>query len=170
MQRKRKNKGQLKISFGMIFSIILIIVFLAFGFYAIKTFLGFQDQAKLEKFSDDLQSDVDRVWRSSESSENKEYSIASGVDFVCFIDSDSDAAGENSVLYSELKYATPRGENLVFYPVETSEAGSSEIKYIDIEKTTAEENPFCLEVRNQKISLILQKEFDEDLVTITKQE
>ena len=37
----------MKISFGMIFSIILIIAFLAFAFYAMKFFLDFKEKQKL---------------------------------------------------------------------------------------------------------------------------
>ena len=61
----------MNISFGMIFSILLIVFFIAFAFYGIKKFLGFQDTIKIEKFLDDLQSDVDRVWRGSQASQEK---------------------------------------------------------------------------------------------------
>ena len=74
---KKRKKAQIKLSFGMIFSIILIIVFLAFAFYAIKVFLGIQNTAQIGKFISDLKSDVDRVWKSTESSEEKEYNLLS---------------------------------------------------------------------------------------------
>jgi len=153
-----KRKGQLKISFGMIFSIILIVVFLAFAFYAIKTFIEFQDNAKTEVFLDDLQKDVNRIWRSFESSESREYFVSSKVDFVCFIDFDSNAKGENSVFYSELERAHYSGENLAFYPVKFTGSESAQIMNLDIEKTTLEENPLCIEANGGKISLILNKD------------
>jgi len=83
---KRGKNGQIKLSFGMIFSIILIIVFLAFAFYAIKTFLGIRDAAQTGKFINDLKSDIDRVWKSTESSEEREYVLPSKIDYICFVD------------------------------------------------------------------------------------
>jgi len=37
-----EKRGQLKLSFGMIFSIILIIVFLGFAFFGIQKFMDYQ--------------------------------------------------------------------------------------------------------------------------------
>lgn len=166
--RKRGAKGQMQISFGMIFSIILIILFLGFAFYAIKTFLGFQDSAKAGKFLDDLQSDVNRIWNSQVSSEQQEYIVPSGINFVCFVDFSSGAIGENAIFYSELKRAGYSQENLVFYPVELGSGfESKEINHLDIGKTTAGENPLCIKT-NGKVVLRLKKDFGEALVTITK--
>ena len=61
MNRGDKS-GQMKISFGMIFSIILIIAFLGFAIYAIMTLLEIIDNAKIAKFVEDLQGDVDKMY------------------------------------------------------------------------------------------------------------
>ena len=164
----RNKRGQTELSFGMIFSIILIIVFLGFAFYAIKTFLAFQDSAKAGKFYNDLQSDMDRIWKSSQSSEQQEYVVQSGADFVCFIDFSSDAKGENSILYSELERTDYGSENLAFYPVKFTGFESKEMNHINIEETTAEENPLCIKTSNGKVTLTLKKDFGEALVTISK--
>ena len=165
---KKDKKGQVEMSFGMIFSIILIIVFLGFAFYAIKTFLAFQDSAKAGRFFDQVQGDVDRIWKSSQSSEQQMYSVQSGADFVCFIDFSSDAKGENSIFYSELERADYGSENLAFYPVEFTGFESKEMNHINIEETTAEENPLCIKTSNGKVALTLKKDFGEALVTISK--
>ncbi len=163
------KKAQMQISFGMIFSIILIIVFLGFAFYAIKTFLGFQDESKAGKFIDDLRSDIDRIWNSAVSSERGEYFVPSGADFVCFIDFSSDAGGENSFLYSEIKNGVDYvNSNFAFYPVEFTGFESAEIEHLDIEKTTVDENPLCIKTSNGKVSFILKKDYGENLVTIAK--
>lgn len=169
-EEKINNKrGQMQLPFGMIFSIILIVVFLGFAFYAIKTFLAFQDSAKAGKFFDDLQSDIDRIWKSSRSSEQQEYVIQSGAGFVCFIDFSSDAKGGNSIFYPELGRADYGGENLVFYPVKFNGFESKEINHINIEQTTDKENPLCIKTKNGKVSLFLKKDFGEALVTISKE-
>lgn len=143
---KRGRKGQIKLSFGMIFSIILIIVFLAFAFYAIKIFLGIQDAAQTEKFINDLKSDIDRVWKSTESSEEKEYVLPSKIDAVCFRDDEY--------------------ENLFFQSDKFFEG--EQINHIDTSKITSTENPFCIENVRRKVKLTLVKEIDEALVTITR--
>ena len=143
---KRGRKGQIKLSFGMIFSIILIIVFLVFAFYAIKTFLGIQDAVQTEKFINDLKSDIDRVWKSTESSEEKEYVLPSKIDAVCFRDDEY--------------------ENLFFQSDKFFEG--EQISHIDTSKITSTENPFCIENVRRKVKLTLVKEIDEALVTITR--
>jgi hypothetical protein len=166
-----KKRGQIELSFGMIFSIILIIVFLVFAFYAIKTFLGFSDKAKAGKFFTDVQSDIDRIWRNSAfSSEQREYIVQSNADFVCIIDFSSDARGENSLFYTELRRTNYGSENLAFYPVKLLGTGfeSEELKHIDISKITSEENPLCIKTRSGKVTFILKKDFGEALVIINK--
>ena len=171
MQNKRGDKGrkaQFQLSFGMIFSIILIIVFLGFAFYAIKTFLSFQDSAKSGRFFDGLQEDIDRIWRSSQSSENQEYVIPGYANFVCFVDFSSEATGANAVFYSELKRADYGDENLVFYPVKFTGFESTAIEHINMAETTEEENPLCIETANGRVALSLKKNFGEALVTVSR--
>ena len=164
----KSKHAQMQLSFGMIFSIILIIAFLGFAFYAIKTFLAFQNDAKAAKLIDDLQSDVNRIWGSSVSSQPHEYVVPSSADFVCFIDFSSGAKGENDGFYPELEKVNYGSENLAFYPVKFTGFESKEINHIDIAETTTEENPLCIKTSNGKVSLSLKKDFGEALVTISK--
>ena len=143
---KNSKRGQVKLSFGMIFSIILIIIFLAFAFYAIKIFLGIQDSTQTKKFINDLKSDIDRVWKSTESSEEKEYSLPKKIDAVCFTDDDY--------------------ENLYFQADKYFEGG--QIEHIDILEITSSEDPYCIENTDGKIKLTLIKDIGEALVTIIR--
>ena len=78
--------GQLKISFGMIFSIILIVMFLAFGFYAISGFLGLQESVQTEKFIDGFQENVDTMWSSQVyGTKDLKFSLPSSVEKICFV-------------------------------------------------------------------------------------
>jgi hypothetical protein len=165
---KRGKKGQLKLSFGMIFSIILIIIFLAFAFYAIKTFLGVSGSASMGKFVNDLQSDVDTAWKSTQSSKVAEYSLPSSVGYVCFVDFDSEKKGSKESLYNELKFVYYGSENLIFYPVGASSLDSVEINHLDLSRITQNDNPFCLENSDGKTQLTLQKNYGDSLVTITE--
>ena len=81
-----KKSGQVKLSFGMIFSIILIIIFLVFAFYVIGKFLDMKGSVEAGKFIGSLQTDVDKMWKSSQGSQELEYSVPSGIEQVCFAD------------------------------------------------------------------------------------
>ncbi len=138
--------GQMKLSFGMIFSIILIVIFIAFAFYAIRIFLGIQDEMKIEQFGHGLQTDVDKMWKSSHGSQEVEYLLPSKIESVCFADDEY--------------------QNLIFHSEEF--VGGKKIQHIDIEKITEDENPFCVENIKGKIKMIIKKDYGEALVTITK--
>lgn len=163
-----KPKAQMQLSFGMIFSIILIIVFLGFAFYAIKAFLGFQNDAKAGRFFDSLQSDIDRVWKSSLSSEQQDYVVPSYAEYGCFVDFSSGAKGPQSTFYTELKKISSDAENLAFYPVKFTGFESTELNHIDLIETTKNENPLCIKTSNGKVSLTLKKDFGEALVTVER--
>ena len=53
-----KKRGQLQISFGMIFSIILIIAFVALAVYVIMIFLDTGKCANTGLFKNDLQQEI----------------------------------------------------------------------------------------------------------------
>jgi hypothetical protein len=105
-----------------------------------------QDNIQAKKFINDLKSDVDRVWKSTESSEEKEYNLPSKINAVCFSDDDY--------------------ENLFFQADKYFEGG--QIEHIDILEIISTENPFCIENVRGKVELTLIKEIDEALVTITR--
>jgi len=143
---KEARLGQIKLSFGMIFSIILIVIFIAFAFYGIRIFLGLQESAEIKKFVKDIQLDIDKVWASSKTSQEQEYILPSNVEYVCFVDDEY--------------------QNLIFQASEIIEG--RKIDKIDIKKTTEEEDPLCIENINGKIKIMLQKDFRETLVTIVR--
>jgi len=157
----------MKLSFGMIFSIILIIVFLSFAFYAIKTFLNMQSTMQVGKFVDELRNDVDKMWKSSQGSQEREYILPKKIDYICFVDYNSNKKGGNIEKYSTLKKVYYENENFFFYPVGSSLGiDACEIKHINLEKITQEQNPFCIENKKGKINIVLKKDFGEALVNI----
>lgn len=168
--KKSDIRGALNLSFGMIFSIILIIFFLVFAFYGIRLFINMQNSAITGKFLDDLQTDINQIWRAQEGSKIFEYNLPSKINLVCFIDSENQQRGENTNIYSELTSEIlfyGREKNLVFFPI-LSNMGSAEIKNIDLGSITSQENPFCIESERGKIKLKIEKNFDDALVRITR--
>lgn len=166
---KRGDKGQMKMSFGMIFSMIMIIIFIGFSFYAITKFLDLQNSAQIGKFVNELESDVDSAWKGSQSSQKHEYSVPRKVEYVCFINYDSRERGRYNDFYIELNRFYNGNENLFFYPPGSGQGiDSREIRNLDIRKITETENPFCIEKTDGRISLTIKKDFGEALVTITR--
>ena len=150
------KRGELNLSFGMIFSIILIIAFLVFAFYAIRTFLGVQDAAKVANFRENLQNDIDELWKAPQGTQRASYSLPGSIEKVCFKDD--------------------RYENLIFFPEDTVAGLEPKlIEHIDINRIVSSENTplenrnmFCINKVNGKIEMTMKKSYDENLVMITR--
>jgi hypothetical protein len=167
------KKGQTELSFGMIFSIILIIVFLVLGFYIITSFLDLSKDLSLETFGKDLQDDVNRMWKTSKGSWSPEdgYLMSSDVDKVCFVDLGSSAKGSDSEIYDEIKSsrANRYSQMLVYYPLKENSYTVKEIEHLNFEETTSSNNPFCIDVNRDKVHLTIKKELYEQSVVIEAQ-
>jgi hypothetical protein len=140
-----EKRGQMNLSFGMIFSIILIIIFLAFGFYAITKFLELQDSIQVEQFLSDVQDDVNTMWKSPQGSREVGYSLPSKIDSVCFFDYDE---------FENLKFTS---ERII---------SGGKINNIDIESISDRGNPLCIENIGGKVKMIISKNYGEMLITI----
>jgi hypothetical protein len=163
----KEKKGQMKLSFGMIFSIILIAVFVAFAFYAIQKLIGFQDQINVVQFKDDLQKDIDKLWKSPLGSQEVSYRVPQGVEKVCLIDYDSLPEGRDLDIYDKLKQVYYETENVFFYPIGKTEGNNAfRLKHLDLEKTTDENNPLCFKTEDSKIKMIINMKYGESLVCI----
>ena len=137
-----KNEGgQLKLSFGMIFSIILIIIFMSFAFYGINMFLDLQKDMEIETFYENLQKDVDKLWRGSRGSNTITYNLPNEIKEVCFVDDEF--------------------ENIYFLSKDNRNIGGTKINNIkNIE--------FCKKNIKGKIELTIKKDYSDILVTITE--
>ncbi len=146
--RKRKicpnpKRSQMEMSFGMIFSIILIIFFLIFAFYGIKKFLDLQKEVQIKSFINDLQNDIDRMQKSFDGSQERSYVVPKKVEKVCFVDEN-----ENFKLIGE-KYSDNR-----------------KLEGINIEKILGNKEEYCIQNTEGKIKLKLEINYGESLVTI----
>lgn len=141
---KKGKKAQLQLSFGMIFSIILIVVFIAFAFYAIMKFLDINKSSQIGTFVNDLKEDIESRWKASYGSQEVEYSLPSKIEKVCF--------SENSELYFR-----PPGSGGDFDYIE--------ISHLDIAKMT-ENGDFCIDKTGEKIKMVIKKNSGDALVTI----
>ena len=126
--------------------VVLIIVFIAFGFYAILKFIDLQKTIQIQSFLTDFQNNVNDMWKSPGGSTAYTYSLPTEITSVCF----SDDPNEN------LKFTS----NKIIH--------GKEIDNLNIANITAVENPYCIDNVNGKVSLTLAKDFGETLVKVIR--
>ena len=125
-----------------------VVVFIVFAFYAIRMFLGIQDAAKIAKFKEKLQDDVDTLWKSPQGSQKVSYSLPGKIDKICFETPEREYEG-----------------NLVLKPEEAvPDLGSMNIKHIYFVEGV------CFENENGKVTMLLKKDYGEELVIIKEVE
>ena len=134
----------MKLSFGMIFSIILIIVFLVVAFYAIQKFVLFQKEITYKQFVEDFQSDVDKMWKSTQGSQILTYAVPSSIVSVCFRD--------DPLYVMKINYKNKFSEE--------------KLNHLDINKILAGRTEMCVEAKESKIKMVIQKNYSEPLVII----
>jgi uncharacterized protein (UPF0333 family) len=144
--RGTSKKGQIHLSFGMIFSIILIIAFIGFAFFAIQKFLGIQSNVQVNQFYNNLQTDVNTVWNSAESTQQKSHNVPSSIAKICF-----SSSGAN---------------DMYVYDSSGKPTGSLNINNLNLPVMTSS-GQLCFSAVKGKINLVLEKKFSETLVTIT---
>ena len=137
----------MQLSFGMIFSIILIIAFVAFAFYAIKIFLNTQKTAKIGAFVENLQNDLNDMWKASIGTQKVIYELPSEVKLICFEDK-----GDIELYFYTKNDRSEMMENIAIVKMEHVTIGTSDKR--------------CFSVTNNKVTISLEKKFGEDLVTI----
>jgi hypothetical protein len=151
MKKRGSNlnkKAQMKLSFGMIFSIMLIVFFLIFAFFGIKKLIETQQQTQINLFYQDLQNDIDKLWRSNSGSNEVRYTLSKKVMKVCFVDEE-----KNVELYEEDD----------FFPSDTRK-----INHLNLKESLGEEEELCFETENSKVSFYLEKEYGKNQVIISK--
>ena len=162
----KNKKAQFEISFGMIFSIILIISFIAVAFYVIKAFLGMRDCSEIGRFYQDVQNSISKAYKSPETNDEITATLPKGIEYVCVVDVNSEARGSASGIYDMLSLVN---RNFAIYPkTSCSGLGGLDMKYLDVLGLTSAENPFCIKVENRKIKFRVEKALYDKLVKITR--
>ena len=170
LKKGKKAQSAFGMSFGMIFSIILIIFFVVVAFIAIKSFLKSKDCAQIGIFLDDFQTEVDETWNSQKSDFEFKGILPSKMEYVCFADLSQDitATGEMENIGEKLGVYEGNIANLFFYPIGSAcNMVYHEIDHLDIDKIILDKNnPYCIGIDKGKINIQIEKEFNEKLVRI----
>lgn len=170
--KKRKNKkaqGILGLSFGTIFSILLIIFFVAVAFIAIKSFLGTQKCAQIGIFKEDFQTEIDKTWNAQRADFEFKSRLPKAIKYVCFADLSRSitATGNAGNIGRELGIYEGEIANLFLYPRESAcEMVYHQMNHLDINKTISSGNPYCIAVDDGNINVHITKNFGDRLVSI----
>lgn len=148
------KKGQIDLSFGMIFSIIVIIATIAVAFYFIQKFVSSGECTSMGLMREDLQDTIDKVWASPFGTETFIGKPGSGIEKICFGNM-SKVALKYSLVKEELNRYLNQGDNFYMYPPEEACKGSmasGKLNHIYVQNFT------CFDVKSGKVELKISKE------------
>jgi len=149
-------------SFSVIFSIIIIIVIFVVAFYVINKFFVTSDCLKMQIFYDDLEENINKVWKAPSANILFNHDVTSDVESICFGD-----PGKLDDSFSQEKQ-TYRGyrdseKNAFVYPRMDCDGGVNvkTLAHVNIPQS------FCVSAVKNKINFHITKEDSgESLVTI----
>jgi hypothetical protein len=158
------KKGQLQISFGMIFSLILIIATVAITGYVLVRFVIMKEGVDCSQFYDSVQKSVDSAWVGDGATfyPLKE-SVSSKIKNVCF-GNISLPPNKYKSIYDEIKFRSSKDSNIFIYPIDSKICGNGPTsKRLD---HISSSNFFCVQVKEGKITINISKSSTENLVTL----
>lgn len=130
--------------------------------------LGIQKDVMVKNFYSDLKKHVDGAWNGYSSSTIKTYNLPSNAKFVCFMDPNNVASGNND-FFEELSFYSTEDENLYIYPPKSFVSNApKKIEHLDLDYIISKENPFCFKVIDGKVKLSIIKNSGENLIKIDK--
>ncbi len=161
-----RKRGQIQLSFGMIFSIIIIVASIAVAGYIIVKFLDIGANVSCKLFYSDLQKKIDKAWNEDLSSSIYDGKVPAGISKVCFGNyTQKTLEQKDQEIRDEIEFFAKKGNNLFFYPIKNNCKESEfeyQLKHIDTNGF------FCVNVIEGKASLKINKEINDALVEISK--
>lgn len=161
----RQRKAQMQMSFGMIFSIVLIVVIISVGAYVIVKFLRLGKCGEIGLFYNDLKEETDKAWRATIYSDVFAGKLPSGIESVCFGDLNHGYRGEHEEQYEFLSRYRRQDKNVFLYP--TQEACNTELALHKLEHVDIEEF-FCADAINGEIKIKMEKGQFDALVKLSR--
>ncbi len=170
LPKSKRSQEVFGMSFGVIFSIILIVFILVVAGIAINHFLELKKCTQIGLFIEDMQEDVDKAWNSQKFIDEITYILPSNLDYVCFANLSNPFKGGNieSEVYSDISIYELSNGNMFFYPRKNAcNMPYINVKHIDINKITESRNPYCIPIEKSKVSIKIEKGFNEGLVRLS---
>ena len=168
MIKGEDKRGQFEISFGMIFSIFIIIATVGVAFYVITQFLGVNECAGIGSFYDDFQREVTKAWQSTISKGVYEGKLPNSIEYVCFAVPGKPYTGTKyKVQYEALKdtiqsFGIDENRNVFLYPSK----GCNGMEYYSMEHIAVSDF-FCSAVVDGKMKVNFSKDVSDALVKLS---
>ena len=155
----KRGEGAVGMSFGWIFSIILIVLFIFVAIYTIKSFLNMAHCTKVGSFYESLEENVRDAYGSSSSSFEMKIEIP-GVEYVCFANLSEKITGPIE-LYEELMMYEGLDYNTFILPADKAcDMPARKVPYINLTKTTRSKNPLCFDVSGGGSIRLVKEPYD----------
>lgn len=161
----KDKKGAIEMSFGVIFSIILIAVFIFAAIYGIRFFLQSSKSIQIKNFYEGFQTKVRDVRLSSRTdSEPFPISLPNDIKRVCFANLSATITNKGAEYQNIMETSGFEEHNVFLVPGESiSGFASVEIKGLNIEKIIGRRNPYCVDSSD---TLLLSKGIYESSVDV----
>lgn len=175
-----RKRGQtiLGMSFGTIFSIILIIFIISVAVYGINYFLGLNKCAQVGLFYDEFEGEIEKAWVSG--SYNGEFErempksgfFGTGVEWVCFGKITDSAVGDDEDRRKkfEFDYDASADMNVFMDPPEKACDGDLFSYHLECGKSECMDTGgqfFCVEVVDNKIKVNIEKGNTDSVVLVS---
>ena len=145
------KRGQIELSFGMLFSIIIIIATIAIAFYFLRVFFQTSSCTSFELLHADIRDRIKDVWRSPQAQEKIVLTVPQAITAVCFgVPDVRHAIGEKLDAYRV------QGQGVYLYPPQEACQGSLAAKRI--EHSAPSPAWFCTNVSKGKAQVTFLKE------------
>lgn len=162
----KKGQQAIGMSFGMMFAIFLIIVFVVIAFIAVNSFLDIGESASVGLFYDELQDAVNNALTSHESDKKFSINLPSGIEKICFANLSASNVNRDTEEHKMIRnYVVYDANTFLIPPEKAGDMAWKEIDRINISKITESSNPYCVDVDD---GLRIKKEFTSRLVWIEK--
>ncbi|HLC31644.1 MAG TPA: hypothetical protein VJK51_03175 [Candidatus Nanoarchaeia archaeon] len=158
-----RKRGQVQLSFGMIFSIIIIIATVAVAFYVLTRFVSLGNTISCSQFYAALQEEIDDAWNGESSKLVFEKAAPSDISAVCIGSLEANTVlPKDRSIFLALKDEFRGSGNLYFYPLGSSCGGSSGFTLKHIQETSFG----CARVVDGKVSITVSKASNEGVVRL----
>lgn len=159
------ERGQLELSFGMIFSIILIIAFVGVAIYAITSFLQLGGCGKIGLYYNELQNEVTKAWHGEITNAVFEGVLPLGIEKVCFGNISQTAQQNSREEQVFFKKYLRSGGNVFMYPPEKACEQQLSSRIIEHARTNMF---FCVRVEKGSIRIKISKAEKDNEVTLSE--
>lgn len=161
------KRGQVQLSFSMIFSIILIIAMVVVAFYVISYFLNLSKCTSIGLFYRSLSEEIDKAWMAEITQNVFKAELPSGIKEVC-LGNLTQTAGEFKEEHEALSTLFRHSKSNIFlYPA--NKACNKEYASFNLKHATTD-GFFCIGVIENKAEIKIVKNSDEALVSLESAE